>query len=250
MILVNSILEKVELNFPEIARPLIQELENFFWFNELLKPINNNFYPFIEIKTLPKKNLTVNFCTTKECLSIDVVNQSGTEWESKYSYVPISFDEFKGRSDLFKIKSIDYLGVNLPWKKEDGVHPTILNLRDKLKSSCLYYLFPTGETRDFIIPGTKNEILQQKPVDYTLTRKPKFELVSFEGSSMPLVQIDLAVDSKYSYFKKIFPEAILFDDIKSAWVYLKTEYYFDICIVLNESSKHDWGKFFIKSRLV
>jgi len=121
-------------------------------------------------------------------------------------------------------------------------------LRNKLKDKSLYHLFPTGDNWDFVIPGSLEEISGAIPVDYELDRKPKFEIVSFDGCSTPLVQIDIATNLEYEYIKDLFPEGIHLDDIKSVWVYLKSNYSFDVCLVLNEAGR-GWTKFFKDHRL-
>jgi hypothetical protein len=129
------------------------------------------------------------------------------------------------------------------------VHPKILQLREKLSPCCLYHRFPTGEPWDFIIPGDEDEILNHKAVDYSEVRRPKFELVSFENASTPLVQLDISVNARYERFFELFPESLNDQELRNIWVYLESPYAVDVCLVINESSEDDWSDFFKECRL-
>ena len=143
---------------------------------------------------------------------------------------------------------IDHLGVNLPWF-EPGLHPRILQLRETVKARCLYHRYPTGEPWDFILPGTPEEIAGSQPIDYAKIRRPKFELVSFDGASTPLIQIDLGSDRRYEEFKTMFPEALADETFRNIWIYLINPHAVDICLVMNEYSEKDWSGFFKECRL-
>ena len=93
---------------------------------------------------------------------------------------------------LPRIPRLDHVGFNLPWFGR-AVHPAIADLRNRLKQVCLYHLFLTGEPWDFIIPGELAKIRKLDAIDYNQIRRPKFEIVSFDRASTPLVQIDLSV---------------------------------------------------------
>jgi len=143
---------------------------------------------------------------------------------------------------------LDHAGINLPWFSQ-GLHPVIQSLREALAASCLYHQFPSGEPWDFIIPGDVEEIRQVKPVEYNTTRRPKFELVSFETDSKPLVQFDLGVDAGYEVFQPLFPEALNDPQFHNIWIYLENPLPLDVCLVINQFGSADWSPFFKDSRL-
>ena len=122
-------------------------------------------------------------------------------------------------------------------------------LREKLILACLYHRFPTGEAWDFILPGKLEEISCQKPVDYSRTRRPKFEIVSFEKSSIPLVQFDVQLNASYETLLKLFPEPLNDPAIGNLWIYLENPYNIDVCVVANSYSEKDWSDFFKNSRI-
>lgn len=170
------------------------------------------------------------------------------ERKSPHLYIPISVNEYQKRMRGKEIVGIDHAGVNLPWFKS-GYHPDFDVLRMKAKSTCAYHSFPTGEPWDFIIPATREEISGKTSLDYSKIRKPKFELVTFEKSSIPLVQFDVNVKLPYEQLITLFPESIQDDNLRNLWVYLKNKSGDDICLVLNEQKDGDWSDFFKDSRL-
>ena len=151
-------------------------------------------------------------------------------------------------SSAIRWVGIDHVGVNLPWFAP-SVHPEIFQLREKLSPYCLYHQFPTGEPWDFIIPGDKDEIARRHVVDYSEVRRPKFELVSFENASKPLIQFDVSVNVEYMRFLRLFPEALNDPELKNIWIYLESPYPVDICLVINEFVGTDWSAFFKGHRL-
>jgi hypothetical protein len=88
----------------------------------------------------------------------------------------------------------------------------------------LYHEFPTGEPWDFIIPGDTHEIDHHKAVDYTKIRRPKFEVVSFDKASTPLIQFDVGVNLNYETFAPLFPESINDPEFRNIWVYLENPF--------------------------
>jgi len=136
---------------------------------------------------------------------------------------------------------LDHVGFNLPWF-EDGVHPEILKLRKLLAPASAYYLFPTGENWDFILPASKAEITSNS-IDLSKDRHPKFEIVSFDMTSTPLVQIDCAVQQPYEAIKQRFPEGIPEDNLKDTWVAIQNPYGIDIFFVIGELKDKDWSGF-------
>ncbi|OGY28658.1 MAG: hypothetical protein A3F33_00635 [Candidatus Woykebacteria bacterium RIFCSPHIGHO2_12_FULL_43_10] len=211
----------------------------------------DNFLPQTSFQFIDKDVPCVvfNFDDGSE-IRIDITNVTNVTKESSYKYESISFDTFISRVPPFPIVGLDHIGFNLPYF--EGVHPTLLKLREELKNTCLYHTFPKhleDEPWDFIIPGTTEEIDRSVSVDYNQTRKPKFELVSFENCSTPLVQIDVQLKGTYEDKKKVFPEAIHDDFLRNMWVYIENDFGIDICFVLGEVSERDWSFEFAKERI-
>jgi hypothetical protein len=185
-----------------------------------------------------------------EIVSVKVENSTSVSKPSPHSYQPLDIETVTHRlaTSAVRLVGIDHVGFNLPWFSSD-VHPRILELREKLSSRCLYHRFPTGEPWDFIIPGDTDEIAHRKAVDYSRDRWPKFELVSFNKASTPLIQFDVGVNLGYESFSLLFPESLNDPDFKNVWVYLETPYPVDVCLVINEFTGSDWSDFFKDYRL-
>lgn len=182
--------------------------------------------------------------------TVEIANTTGANKQSPYHYSHIALGVFIERMQRFPLLGLDHTGFNLPYF--EGVHPKIVELRQELKAKCLYHTFPKhleDAPWDFIIPGTREEIARVQETDYQLVRKPKVEIVSFENSSTPLIQIDIQVQGKYEEMVDAFPEALHVPEIRNMWVYLQNEYGIDICFVLNESSGKDWSYQFQNDRL-
>lgn len=185
-----------------------------------------------------------------EITSVKIENSTGLNKQSPHSYTPINIETVTQRflSSGMKLVDIDHVGFNLPWFSS-GLHPDISGLRELLYLRCLYHTFPTGEPWDFIIPGNTNEIGGYKAVDYTRIRKPKFEIVSFDKASTPLIQFDVAVNGKYETFTKLFPESLNDTELRNIWIYLESPYPVNVCLVINEFADGDWGDFFKGNKL-
>jgi hypothetical protein len=181
-------------------------------------------------------------------IKTDLVNMTGVKKDSPHDYGYYTIQELETKLKDLPICILDHIGFNLPWFA-GGTHPLVAFLQSNLKNKALYHLYPTGEPWDFIIPGTKEEISNMSVIDYTKNRKPKFELVSFEKSSTPLIQIDISVDGSHSEIKKRFPKALHVDELSQSWVYITNPLGIDICFVLNEQKNSDWSDFFALSRL-
>jgi hypothetical protein len=254
-----GILEKIVIRFPSANHGLTDSLE---WLLSLfgrrdnhvleLTRSNESYYPIISLDFLADNpTCCVDFIvSTGDVMTVKIENTTGAVRRSPHSYQHIDIASVKQRLEISKIHltGIDHVGFNLPWFLP-GLHPTIIQLREQLSSVCLYHTFPTGEAWDFILPGDEAEIGSTKAVDYTQVRRPKFEIVSFEKASTPLIQIDLSVDAKYEYFSRLFPEALNDSDMRNIWIYLETPYAVDICLVLNETSQNDWSDYFKGFRL-
>lgn len=244
------------MNFLSSICLLFPKLTNLFFeeFSSLLPSLttqkNSRFFPNIRIEETNVDLVTAKFCLDKQdSFSVPIENITNQQKKSCYKYKAISLADLTDRIGKEFCKSIDHLGFNLPWF-EKSIHPEILKIRQKLKDKCLYHLYPSGENWDFIIPGSLEEISRKKEVDYSLIRRPKFEIVSFDICSTPLIQFDVSLSYKFEELVKIFPEAIHVNELRNMWVYLKNPLRIDICLVLNETKDKDWSAFFEKSRMV
>lgn len=187
----------------------------------------------------------------KTTIDIDITNTTQMSKQSPHQYQPISLDTFITRMAPFPLIRIDHTGFNLPYF--DGIHPEILELRDTLRKTCLYHTFPKhleDAPWDFVLPGSEKEISGEKPIDYTLNRTPKIEIVSFDKSSTPLIQFDIQLTGSYEDWVGIFPEALHILELRSPWVYVTNDTGIDICFVLNEVRDKDWSYHFANERLV
>ncbi len=215
--------------------------------NFTLDPTDANYLPILNFEFLNISAPAVVFKGKDLHISEEIINKTGQQKESSHEYSYLSIDELTNRlKDSGKIMAIDHLGINFPWF--GGVSPVIANLRQQLKDKTAYFRFPTGDNWDFIIPATVSE-LTSNYIDLSIVRKPKLELVSFEKSSTPLIQIDCETTIKYEKLIELFPEAINDTDSSSVWVYLKSNLGLDICFVLRGPSCKDWSSYFEGHRL-
>ena len=211
-----------------------------------------NYYPklYLEFGSNTSDVLADFARSNKQITSIKVENSTGIEKQSPHTYGFVSVEEVVRRltSAGLKLVGIDHLGFNLPWFASD-LHPQISALRTAFSSESLYHRFPSGEAWDFILPGDRDEILVHKAIDYSIIRRPKFEIVSFEKASRPLVQIDVSTQASYKTIAKLFPESLKDPQIGNVWVYLENRYTIDVCLVINPASEKDWSEFFKGYRL-
>jgi len=185
-----------------------------------------------------------------QMLSIDLVNLTGVDKRHPKSYQFLMTETITHRLKHagIRLTKIDHVGINLPWFGM-GIHPQMDALRESLSSLCLYHRYPSGELWDFILPGDVAEITRQKTINYSISRRPKFELVSFSIASTPLIQLDIETSGCYDSLHTIFPEAIADPEFKNVWLYTQNPFALDVCLVLNEASDHDWSDFFRGYRL-
>lgn len=213
---------------------------------------DQSFFPKIRVNFQSENSgiLTDFTLSNGETTSVKIENSTGLSKQSPHSYKPVSIGTVSQRflASGMKLVGIDHVGFNLPWFSAD-LHPDILDLREHLSSQCLYHKFPTGEPWDFILPGNTQEIDHQKAVDYTRIRRPKFELVSFDKASTPLIQFDIGVNVNYETFAQLFPESINDPELRNIWVYLENPYSIDVCLVINVFPDGDWSEFFKDCRL-
>lgn len=251
-----ELLKEIEIILPISDKTFSYKLLNFLSQFGILKDqkilfnkSNSKYYPLLSLRTSQVKNAKVKFLLTENEVEIDLINSTGKEKKSPHKYSYITIKDFLERMKEKSLSELDHIGFDLPWLTV-GIHPEIANLRKVLKQKALYYLFPTGEPWDFILPGTKEEISSLDEPDLTLKRRPKFEIVSLDKTSMPLIQIDFMVKEQYETLVALFPEAIHDPDIKNMWVYIKNPCSVDICFVLNEYRVADWSNFFKGHRFV
>ena len=203
---------------------------------------DKNYSPLIDLKIGDCELPVVTF-NLPDVNEIKLVNKSGKLKKSPYDHSPISIQEFLSRAKLLNFEFLDHLGFDIPWF--EGVHPEIESLRNSLSSQSLYYLYPSGENWDFIIPATKDEILSKK-ISYEAIRRPKFEIVSLNDSSKPIVQFDMSVKESFKEIRQLYPEGIPDNYQGNVWVYIKNPYGINICFVVGHRSKADWYKFLEK----
>lgn len=213
---------------------------------------NQNQYPRIAVDFQSSRPAPcVEFLVSGgDVVPLNVDNTTGEEKKSPrvYGYVEIDTVARRLTAAGIDLIGVDHVGANLPWFAA-GIHPRILQLRESIRNCCLYHRYPSGEPWDFILPGTIDEIAGRRAADYKAIRRPKFELVSFEKSSTPLIQIDLGVNAGYEDFTALFPEALADPVFRNIWIYLKNPHAVDVCLVLNEFSERDWSGFFVGQRI-
>jgi len=254
-----TVLERITLLFPASGAAFNQLL------GALLSPLGRATRRGLELAASEPgfyPRLSLDFCVERTGVAaqfalsdgrrfeVAVENTTGLSKRSPHAYRPVKPEAVSARlaAAAVQFTGLDHAGFNLPWFRP-GLHPRLLELRGELAARCLYHRFPTGEPWDFILPGEVSEIAAAQSVDYTRVRKPKFELVSFEKASTPLVQFDMAVNAPYERFARLFPEALNDLEFRNVWVYLEAPYPVDICLVLNEDTGRDWTDFFKGSRL-
>jgi hypothetical protein len=180
-----------------------------------------------------------------EWMSVDMKNITGLERQNPLSYGYMGLDEVQecfGQNGI-KITGIDHVGFNLPWFGP-GLHPAIIDVRARLNRICLYHSFPSGEPWDFILPGQLSEIRRRKATDYHLVRRPKFEMVSFDKASTPLIQIEAMTNKAFGELRSLFPRGLADEKVHNLWLYIDNPLGIDLCLVLNEPSEADWSELF------
>jgi hypothetical protein len=228
----------------------------------LLKPLGSvreNSIEFTRSNPAYLPTITLTITNTAECKAVFIMsnakriatpinNVTGTTKKPSHPVKSYTIEQTKKRLKGLNLTVIDHAGFNLPWFM-GGTHPLIGFLQASLKNKSLYHTFPSGEAWDFIIPATSDEIHGAAAIDYTQIRKPKFELVSHEKSSTPLIQLDIATNTTYPTLKERFPEGYHDDARQQTWVFITNPYNLAICLVLNEDSKGDWSEQFAQSRI-
>lgn len=212
----------------------------------IFKKSDPAFMPHISFRLAEVSVPVVVFTVEGSQSRIEVTNKTGKERQSPEVYTPLATREVIQRMANTAFVRLDHVGFNLPWF--DGVHPDILSLRHNLATHTAYYRFPTGEPWDFILPATPGEI-QANTIDLTKDRHPKLEIVSFDKSSTPLIQIDFSVNQPFEKIRQLFPEGLADNTLKNVWVYLENPYSIDVCLVIGGHGGKDWSTFFEGHRL-
>ena len=255
-----AILKDIILRFDNNNYDFINKLMDIFsnvtvhYENSILfKKSNNEYLPNISIENFSKglETTTATFLfDDKTRLQTTIKNKTGLNKFRPNEYIPIEIDDFKSRLDKFgiTITKIDHIGFNLPWFK-NHIHPEIIDLRKALSLKSFYHTYPTGEPWDFILPATTDEIIGNQKANYKKIRKPKFEIVSFNKSSIPIIQFDVCCSIKKESLKTYFPEGIYDEHLHNSWIYLKNPTQIDICLVIGEDYEGDWSNYFENYRL-
>lgn len=238
--------EEFNDKFFQLFDRVTNKKENEFNFTQS----SNDFYPKILMGELSEINEPhVDFIMDDGRFKrIIIQNDTDITKDSVEKYSFIDIDNLIQRFNYFRINivKIDHVGFNLPWFLGD-IHPIIKELRKFLSKDSLYHIFPSGEPWDFIIPATMSEIKTGR-VNYTTKRKPKLEVVSFDGCSTPIMQFDVCCTLNKEKFVEIFPEGLYDRNQNNMWIYVQNPYKVDLCIVLNEDSEGDWSDFFSDTR--
>ena len=259
--MIDPALEKIILRFPAQDDPFPLKFSK--WIKVLgaeqgdwleLNSSKEDFYPkiLLDFRAEGLPGVRVDFSLSGgETFFVSLENVTGENRQSPHAYSYLTIEQVIQRlaERGIALVGVDHVGCNLPWFAS-GLHPQIRSLREKLILACLYHRFPTGEAWDFILPGDLEEIGWEKPVDYSRIRRPKFEVVSFEKSSIPLVQFDVQLNASYEMLLDLFPEALNAPNLRNLWIYLENPYGIDVCVVANPYSEEDWSDFFKNSRLM
>lgn len=208
---------------------------------------NSHIYPAISVVFADIQEPITVFVTDKEQIHVGITNSTGESKRSPHSYTPISLADFLSRMAGISLGDIDHVGFDVPWFQ--GTHPDILSLRSVLPQHCAYYLWPTNEDWDFILPATEEEISSRSELDYSIIRRPKFEIVSIQKVSTPIIQFEFHVHKSFAQLTELFPEAIAVENPGNVWVYIQNTTGVDICFVLNEYRDGDWGEYLKNSRI-
>ncbi len=253
-----GLLQKVTFSFTERYKEFYNQF--FALFSNVLKAYNtkyvisssnDQYYPRVIIESVSSgDSVIIKFDGSELNEKVIIRNETGVTKESYEKYSAIDLEDLKIRflKNNIEIIKLDHIGFNLPWF-QGGIHPRIQNLRHKLTKKCLYHKYPSGEPWDFILPGTEDEILHQISIDYSLIRKPKIELVSFEKSSIPIIQFDVGGSCKKTHLQEIFPEGLYDQYLGNIWICVKNPFDVDLFIVLGEEHAGDWSNYLKDNRI-
>jgi len=212
-----------------------------------LTPSRPAYLPLVTLRFSPAATPMARFLLDDGDVEVALVNATGTARRSPYRYQAIAPAQLRDRLRAVSCTALDHVGFDLPWF--DGLHPAVARLREVLAPCCAYFTFPTGEPWDFILPAACDELAPDVELDLGTTRRPKFEVVSLDTASTPIIQLDFVVDQPYEQLVALFPEGLASATARNVWVYLAGWPDLDICCVFNEPSEADWCPFFAGHRL-
>lgn len=235
-----EILTSIEIVYPNTDQTFFESLESFLGESY---HANGNRYPKLSMIEDDVDIPVVRFCAKDTLLrEVRLENVTDVDKGNGYSYTHLNLSEIINRLDQPAVDGVDHFGFNLPWF-EESIHPEIVELRKLLYEKSLYHLYPTGDSWDFILPGTPEEIDGSIPIDYNTDRRPKFEIVSFDGASTPIIQFEVNINKSFEEVSNLFPEGISIEEMHNVWLYVNNPYGIDICIVINEVGD-DWSELF------
>ncbi len=244
-----KMLESITIRLPRKDRDFENKFLNFLGQFGIKKGDKITFQRSSD-KYLPRTAFEFSDCQTAEAIfcsstehKVKIANTTGQEKKSPLAYTPIKLGEFLERVKNLNFEFVDHIGFDIFWPR--GAHPAIQQAREVLSKECLYYLYPTGEDWDFIIPATPEEIVS-KALDYKAIRRPKFEIVSLDYTSTPIIQFDISVKENFDQIKGLFPEGYPDNYLKNVWVYIENPYELFICVVIGHRNKGDWYRFLKK----
>lgn len=251
-----SLLKKIEINIPHntfrdmnLFLDLFRNVSKRSGDNLLIMDKSDaSFLPELRIKSENDiNNPNIKFISEDDSHSLTLTEYKNS-WDSPNEYLHIDLGEIISRfkSNSIEIIACDHLGINIPVK--EGYSREFINLSDYLKSKTALHNFPDNDNWKFIIPANSSEINLSNNLDYEIDRYPKFEIVNFHKCSTPIIQIDVATNSRFETLKEIFPEAIHSSSLKNLWVYLENNSGSDICLVLGEKG-NGWTNFFKNQRI-
>lgn len=203
---------------------------------------NSEYFPKTAFKFGGCKSPVAVFDHSRES-RVEISNTTGKERQSPLKYTPVKLGDFLERAEDLNFEFLDHVGFDIYWP--EGAHPEILKARKNLSKKSLYFLNTTGENWDFIIPATASEITS-KELDYKPIRRTKFEIVSLDYTSTPIIQFDISVKENFDQIKELFPEGYPDNFLKNVWVYIDNPYGLYICAVIGHRGKADWYRFLKK----
>ncbi len=248
-----NILQRVEIQMPMLtnAQEYLRFLSAFgnIEGNRVdLTQSNSLMHPVMSVTFADVLQPSAVFITDKEQVHIAITNSTDQSKKSPHKYSHITLSDFLSRMKGISLGNMDHIGFDLPWFH--GTHPDIITLRNILPQHCAYHLWPTKEDWDFILPATEKEIGSRSQLDCSVIRRPKFEIVSIQKVSTPIIQFEFLVHKSFKELAKLFPEAIAVENPGNVWVYIKNSIDVDICFVLNEYRDGDWGEYLKGTRIL
>lgn len=187
------------------------------------------------------------FITDEEQIHVGITDSTGESKRSPHTYSPIALSDFLSRMDGISLGVMDHIGFDLPWFQ--GTRPDIVRPEKNFAPPLCVSLVADKRGLGFYLTCDKKEICSQSELNYSLVRRPKFEIVSISKVSTPIIQFEFHVHKTFQELTAFFPEAIAVENPGNVWVYIKNSIDVDICFVLNEYRDGDWGGFLKNNRI-